>query len=182
MIATSDKAHPVNGVYTVHGLQVQVEVSPCSWMYKHYGFQFGYKGDTCWGYLIRKDLDQATATTEQVQGMLETLARETCECGAVFLFNPTHNRQHQCEQCFMKVAEAQFAKEQEVERRRVKRRDDKMKRIGHKFKVVAWVHPAEGDDYQVDFYLPKKPTVEQVRELLRREGSLVLRDYRVKAL
>lgn len=52
------KGHPLDGKYTVHGIGVTVSVSPCSWMYKHYGFQIEYRAvdGSSWGHILRKNL------------------------------------------------------------------------------------------------------------------------------
>ena len=177
---TNDLENPsiqerLSGEYTVHGLTVNVEVSPCSWMYENYGLQvmYGSHETHSWGFCNRKNLPAGDATREDVQAMLDeqTELHQCEECGQDHLkdINPDHpgNREEKCETCFMANHKASFAKLMEEENKKQAKKDAKMKQKGFTHKSEAWVHPPRGgDDYQVLIYWPKEPTPEEVREEL----------------
>jgi len=54
-----------------------------------------------------------------------------------------------------------------------------MKAKGMRCRVTAWIHPADGDDDQVDWYFPVPPTTKQIRAFLRKEGSEILDDFEI---
>lgn len=179
--------HPLNGEYTVHGVRVKAEVSPCSWMYKHYGFQFEYKDNEGYsqGYILRKSLAEKDATAADVQDMLDTgLTLQACEsCGVQYLFNELHNHRGQkCKKCHETECRAELEKALEREAAVERKHDARMKKQGYTHKVNAWIHPARGDDHEVSYYFVGKPSDEKVKTLLRKEGSQILTDYEVIAL
>ena len=60
--------------------------------------------------------------------------------------------------------------------------DAKRKEEGYTHRVSAWIHPDDGDDYQMEFWLKNTPTEAQIKALLKRNGSTVLDDYQIVAL
>lgn len=90
---------------------------------------------------------------------------------------------NECEKCWKKAfkietdaQQAEYAKEDEAEIQR-------MKAKGYKFRVDAWVHPADGgDDEEVKFFTADRPTETEIKNLLLKEGSCVFNDYNIKEL
>jgi hypothetical protein len=192
--------HPLNGQYTVHGHKLDVQVSPCSWMYNGYGLQVAYTSDKdpkfpkfmngvdekarSWGYVHDKTYQENTASRADVQKMLEKhLAPEACQtCNNPHLYNASGNRGHQCNVCFIAKLGEETKRAMEKEKKQEQRRDARHKRQGFTHKVTAWIHPERGDDRQVVFYFKGEPTTDGIKSLLRAEGSRITDDFSVKAL
>ena len=51
-----------------------------------------------------------------------------------------------------KDLEQEFRKEMEKEKAKIKKQDEKHKKIGMTHKITAWIHPTAGDDKCVDVY------------------------------
>jgi hypothetical protein len=71
------------------------------------------------------------------------------------------------------------------ERQRVERklRFETLRKSGHRYLVVATVHPkAGGSDYTMELATKTQPTDEFVKSHLRKVGSAVLTDYKITAL
>ena len=172
--------------YTTHGITVEVEVSPCSWMYANYGFQFGYKANdgSSAAYCNRNGLTCEDATPADVQAMLDALTVGACDkCGRPHLVNPDSNRGETCEECFVTAIIAELKMEQAKEDKRKAAEDAKMKVKGYRYKTVAWVHPsAGGDDYQVVMYTVKRPLKAEVQAMLKKKRSSILDDYNIAKL
>ncbi|EHL24861.1 hypothetical protein KYG_00617 [Acidovorax sp. NO-1] len=58
----------------------------------------------------------------------------------------------------------------------------RMAKQGYTHRVVAWVHPEEGDDIMESIYYKGIPQDADVRNRLRQKGSTVLDDYEVVPL
>lgn len=77
----------------------------------------------------------------------------------------------------------EIEKEAEKEKLRIKKQDDKEKKKGATFKVVAWIHPEFGDDRCIDIYFKgRNPSDAQIQKYLKKEGSEILTDYRIVEL
>ena len=192
---TNDLTNPsieerLNGEYEVHGFKMQIEVSPCSWMYEGYGLQVQYgkcgEGHS-WGFCNRKNLPAKDATREDVQAMLDeqTVLHECEDCKQEHLKsqNPGHpgNRGDKCEACFIGIMNEKFAAIKAEQEAEDAAEDAKHKAKGYKYRTVAWVHPSGGgdDDYQIEWYSVKKPTKAEVQAELRRKRSNELDDYTI---
>jgi len=186
--------------HSVRGLDVTVEVSPCSWMYPTYGLQLQFKlPSDCetgrptagcfehlkkpWAEVTRADYDQLV---KQTLSKLAANGLQTCaSCGRI-TWNPAlfdkPGKVARCETCFMWELEAELAREARAEAARVQREDRAMERDGFTHRVDAWVHPAMGDDRQVSWYVKGRPTPQQIADHLSSLGSEVLDDYTVETL
>jgi len=54
-----------------------------------------------------------------------------------------------------------------------------------KFWFKAWIHPATGDDFSIsgEIVCTKRSTaIKEVKKILKKEGSTVLTDYKVKEI
>lgn len=184
MSDTLVREHPMNGNYDAHGTTFKVEVSPCSWMYPGYGFQFGFKDTNgmSWGYLGRKSITEKEATKDDVRDMLETMIWPiTCTtCSGPGFTYKGNNRGTECEKCFTTKLKAEFDEAQKDIDKEVTRQDRLHRTKGCTHRISAWVHPkGGGDDFQVDYYSVGAPTPASIKKLLRNEGSAVLDDYTV---
>lgn len=184
--------HKLNGEYTIHGHVLTVEVSPCCWMYQYYPFQVSYtaKDGRSHGVVADRQWKEATATSADVQTMLERhLHAELCEkCATPHLRNDTDapkcdgSRLRFCEVCFLAKIKAEYEEEQKKEDAKIARRDKRKKAQGFTHKVLAVVHPAGGDDRVYDIYTKGRPSDAQMRDELRRLGSVVLDSYTITEL
>jgi hypothetical protein len=77
---------------------------------------------------------------------------------------------------------AKIAKEAESQSQQRTNRDRRMIARGHKFRLTAWIHPKAGDDYRADWYFTARPTARRIRAILRREGSIVLDEFKIITL
>ena len=181
------ESEKMNGTSKTHGLEVSVEVSPCSWLSAGYGFQFGYKtaDGHSHGFCHDKAIDIKDAKPEDIQRLLDTtLKPEPCKtCGHTHLFNPTSNRKHECEKCFVGKINAKIADYEKQAAEKLKKQDTRLKKKGFRFRVTAWIHPkAGGDDRMVDYYYPTKPTKTVIQTALKDAGSAILDDYQIVEL
>ena len=71
-------------------------------------------------------------------------------------------------------------REQEKRKLADKRRAAKRKAQGYTHRIVAWVHPTYGDDYQIEAFTVGEPTADTMRQLLKR--STIKDDYRIETL
>jgi hypothetical protein len=105
-----------------------------------------------------------------------------CPCGAPAWKHPSTNRDGHCEICFMAKLDADFAEATRKETAAERKRDMRLFKQGYKFKVVAWVHPEAGDDYQIVCHHEEQPTTREVIAMLRKRGSRVLTDFRIQSM
>jgi len=173
------------------GTKLEADVSPCVFMYPGYPLQVeavltGKDGENLGkAHTANPKLNANTATDADVAQLFATIqTKPCCRCGTPAFDTTTveSNRDGLCEGCFMGDLQAKWAKHAEDEVREIARRDRDMKAKGMKFRVTAWVHPDAGDDFQVDWYFPVRPTATQIRALLRKEGSEILDDFEIIAL
>ncbi len=169
----------------VAGAILTAEVSPCSWMYPTYGFQISVvMAEGGKAYVLEKELAFADASIDDMQRLLGTIGVIPCIKCRKPAFNPDTvqtNREGKCEQCFMTELNAEFEKEREKDARRMAKNDAKYKKQGYTHRVDAWIHPGRGDDESVTYYM-KDPTDEAIRAQLRKNGSIVLDDYKIVQL
>lgn len=176
-------SHRLDDNYAVHGIELKVSVSPCSWMNEGYGLQVEYTSADrrSHGFIGDKKFDQANATKENVVEMLQThLTLQDCgTCKLPCLIDPKSNRGTSCEKCFMKALRSEWDKEDALEEKKLEAEIAKMKKQGYTHRVAMWIHPASGDDYQMDVYTKGEPTTERIQDTLKKKRSKVLTDYQV---
>lgn len=174
-----------------HGIKLESQISPCVFMYAGYPLQIevtlkaqdGSPGGTA--YAADDSLNAQTATEADIVLLLETVRVAPCKQCRSPAFDPLSvktNRDGLCESCFHSKLEAEWAQEEEAELRRIAARDQQMKASGMKYRVTAWIHPDDGDDYQIDWYCPNKPTSADVKRRLRKLGSVILDDWQLISL
>jgi len=174
-----------------NGASLAAEVSPCVFTYPGYPLQVqiiltGKAGENLGkAFIVNRRLTVKTATEAAVRDLLAKVRTKSCgRCGTL-AFDPTTvdtNRNGLCEGCFLGDLEAEWAKEAEAECRKTARHRQAMKAKGMSFHAIAWVHPNDGDDYQVDWFFLARPTAPQIRGLLREEGPTILDDFEIIAL
>lgn len=171
----------------VEGVQLTASISPCSWMYDNYGLQLSVAMQGGGGTVTVHDRSTrfASATSADAERLFDMVRICKCKrCGSP-AFDPQSaktNRNGLCEHCFMQDLRKQFEKATQAESRKLARPDAKHKKEGCTHRVSAWIHPEDGDDYQMEFWLKNAPTEAQIKALLKRNGSTVLDDYQIVAL
>lgn len=177
----------LRGRYVTGGIEVNVHVDPCAWMYPGYGFQFSYAtvDGSCHNSIHGgRDLTVETATRGDVQRLLDTVLKpaQCARCKVTYLFDPKSNRGTLCEKCWMEDWQKGVDALMEKERRKVARKDANMLKKGYTHRITAWVHPTRGDDYAVDMYTKGQPSADYIRREIKKMGSRVDDDYSVTAL
>lgn len=169
----------------IGGVKLSLQVSPGSWMYPGYGLQVEITmagGGNA--YLLDKATPFAKATHTDLERLFDRVkVISCCKCGKP-AFDPASidtNREGKCESCFMEEWSADYAKLQEAELAKLKKKDQEMKSNGYTHRVTAWIH-GDGDDEEVHIYMRTTPIDAQIRNELRSRGSQVLDDYEVSAL
>jgi hypothetical protein len=175
-----------------NGIRLEAEVSPCVFLYPQYPLQVQVRlrreADAPLGiaYAVNRALTADAATDADVSALLAAVRTTPCIRCSEPAFDPATvdtNRGGLCESCFIADLNAALARHAEAERRRLARRDRRMKAKGMSVRVTAWVHPVTGgDDYQADWYFAARPTPAQIRSLLLDKGSSVLDDFQVVTL
>ena len=170
----------------VEGVQLTASISPCSWIYDNYGLQVKVEMPRGGNVFVR---DRATRIADATQADVERLFNgvRICKCKRCGkpAFDPQSvetNRGGLCEACFVQDLDKEFQKATQAENRKLARLDAKRKKEGYTHRVSAWIHPDDGDDYQMEFWLKNTPTEAQIKALLKRNGSTVLDDYQIVAL
>lgn len=172
--------------FTRSFVQLTATVAPYSWMYPGRGLgivvTLNQGGEVI---LRRNNLSLDTATVENVQEMIKDVNVIHCsKCGAP-AFDPTTvetNRNGLCEQCFIDALTNECKKAEETEAKMIRRRDAQFKKKGYTHKVIAWVHPDRGDDYQMDIYYREQPTATLVQHELKKRQSRITTDYTIVSL
>jgi hypothetical protein len=186
--------HPLaREVFTTErdGVQLSMEVDPCSWMYPGHGTQvcvtLAGSGSTHfrpsrdgkvirWPDLSRQDLENA----------LESVRVTACvRCGG-----PTFEAGFQgpdwkgmCERCGLSEMRSALDRLDAARQRAQKRMDAVAWHRGARWRVFGFVHPKRGgDDYPFLHYLSCRPTEQEVRALFSRAGSAVTDDYSLTEL
>jgi Zn-finger nucleic acid-binding protein len=168
------------------GLQLVGEVSPCVFMYRGYPLQVGISlrsGDSLCDKIFLKDPSKNAETyaSEDVERLLDLIQILPCPCCGFSAIDPSVNgvELQQCESCRMAELHAELEKGLEKERKALAKEDAKMKKKGMVARVDAWVHPPAGDDYEITWYFSKRPTDANVKDLLKKQRSDVLDDFRI---
>ena len=89
------------------------------------------------------------------------------------------NRGGLCETCFDSDLRLELAHRRRSRASAHRRTRQQMKANGMKYRVSAWIHPDDGDDYEIDWYVSSKPTTAEIRRRLSHEGSAVLNDWQL---
>jgi hypothetical protein len=171
-----------------NGAILTAEVSPCVYFYDNYPFQISISienGNR--GNAIKSDssVDKTNITEVQVVALLNTVNILSCHRCNAPAFDPETvktNRGGLCEKCFVDEISKEFAKEDKRLKLNAQKKDAQAKAKGYLFKVVAWIHPAHGDDIGISWYDSEKPTKVSVEKVLKRKKSLVLDDYKILTL
>ena len=173
-------------------VKLEAEIGPCVFMYPGYPLQITLtlqrQPGECLGqaYAVDRSKTAATYTDASVKRLLATVRISPCLRCSTPAFDPATietNRGGLCESCFLAAMRAEWAEEEEAEKRKIANRDRRMKQKGMAIRLTAWVHPKDGgDDYQVDWYLNAPPTRKQAANLLRDQGSSCLSDYKITIL
>lgn len=168
---------PADGEYTVHGFAVDVETSPCCFMYEGYGLQVKVTmpDGRSEFYCHTRAVDPRKATRADVQSLIEGQSeRATCSCAAPFLrgVRNTDRRAytHLCQPCRLARIQAEYEAEVEKEEQEEKKRDAEKKAEGYTCKVVAWLHPAAGEDREVVVYFDGNPSKQDIVKHLKMRG------------
>jgi hypothetical protein len=171
--------------FTVAGLEVYGQVSPCVWMYHKYPLQVEITngGSDHIGRIFNVDKTKTweNATVEDIRALcflhLQPCKNKGCKRMAVDHKKHETNRNGECETCFMDKLRKELSKAQEKELAADKRKDAQMYKKGCRFKVSAWVHPHTGDDYMLHLYSAHRLDAQEIRSRLAEEGSTKLDDY-----
>jgi hypothetical protein len=171
------------------GVKLTAEISPCVFMHASYPLQITItlhrrrRERLGVAYAVDRTKTASTYTRADVDRLLAAVRVAPCPRCSAPAFDPATvetNRDHLCEECFMRDVQARFDAAVEAEQQEIAARDQIMKGKGMAVRVTGWVHlQAGGDDYQVDWYLDLRPTPEQIRNMLRERGSVVLDDYQI---
>jgi hypothetical protein len=171
-----------------NGFSLEGQVSPCVFMNRGYPLQVTVTLKDSDGqargnvHPVDPSLNAETATDADVIRLLDAVGTQPCTRCSSTAFDPTTidtNRGGLCEACFMADLRREYELALEDERREIAERDQQMKSRGMKFRVTAWIHPDQGDDYQVDWYESSRPTSRSVAAQLRRQGSSLVDDFEV---
>ena len=173
------------------GVTLLAEVGLCVFMYPGYSLTIEIKRDgknkesLGVAYAVDRRFDAATSTDDAVKDLLGRVRITPCRRCESPAFDPTTvetNRDGLCERCFSQDVQSAFEKEAAKEQRQVARELRAMKAKGMRFQVTAWVHPTEGDDYEVSWFCRTRPTASQIAAILRGEGSTLLDDFALTTL
>lgn len=164
------------------------EMSPCVWMNNGYPLQLTVTLANG-GRLIVSDptsnVTYKTATEGAMRALLDLV--KVCDCNRCQApaFAASHERPTRdglCEKCFMGDLRKDLDAKQAKEEAAAEKRFAKAKKAGFTHVVIAWVHPAAGDDRCVEITCRGEPTQKQIRAELKKLGSEVLDDFTVKKL
>lgn len=168
------------------GASLHAEISPCSWMYPSYGLQIKVTiKDGGAAYLRNADVIWAQARKSDFDALTERVAILPCPRCSRPAFDPKAvdtNRAGLCEDCFLADLNLEFAAAQAEEAQKVAEQDAEQVRSGSTHRVTAWVHPPQGDDYQLDIYFKGEPKPAEIHAELRKRRSRVLDDYQIVEL
>lgn len=170
------------------GVSLEGRVSPCVFTNRGYPLQvqvtLKLPDGTPSGvaYAVNRSLTAESATDADVVRLLEGVSTRPCSRCSVPAFDATTietNRGELCESCFLDDLHRECALVLEAELSQIKERDQQMKSQGMRFRITAWIHPDNGDDYQVDWYAQTAPAPDYIATHLRREGSTVVEDFEI---
>ncbi|QCI13048.1 hypothetical protein E6B08_17460 [Pseudomonas putida] len=163
------------------------EVSPCVWMYNT-AFQLSIQLPGRGGHITSRveGLKLADATQAHVDELLGAAHIKPCVCEGCInpAFDPSvcdTNRAGKCESCFIAELNAEWEQEEKEEQARLKKEREKAKAKGYTHVIDLVVHPRNGDDKFVSYYV-KDATPEMAIGLLKKNRSVVLDSYRIEQL
>jgi hypothetical protein len=171
-----------NNTINHNGEQVFFSVSPCSWMYKHYGLQVKISlkehavNAEC-EFILDKGIDATDKPKQELDDAAKVMVEKWLgENGTTLL----HEHVAKWKAAKAKF-DAEFAEEDARFAEQQKKDDKKHKAKGYTHRVDAWIHPTQGgDDYQTTTYFVGEPKKADIARLLR--SSEVKNDYSVTAL
>ena len=173
------------------GVILEAEVSPCVFMNPGYPLQLtvtlrGPTGKFLGNvYPVDRTKNASNFTDATVHRLLAAVRVKPCRRCSIPAFDPASvetNRDGLCEPCFLAELNARWSVAAKSERQLIVPHNRHMKQGGMNFRVTAWVHPDDGDDYLLDWYFPVQPTAARIRKLLVEQHSAVLDDFEVIAL
>lgn len=170
----------------VDGIALSLEVSPCSWMYPRYGLQVMVSMPSGGrATILNKTLAFEDAQEHDAERLFQSVRLCACtRCGAPAFDASTvnTNRGDSCESCFVQDLTRKFEAELQAEEDALRQQDATHRASGHKFRISAYIHPANGDDIQMHFWTKTRWTDEQIKDRLKQEGSMITDDFHVTAI
>lgn len=162
------------------GVTLIGRISPCVWMYPGYPLQLTVKIDGATDNTIVSDsstgINFQSATPEAMQALIETV--KVCECSKCK--SPTFTVL--CQRCQREDFDARWAEEEALEQVKEAKRLQQAKVEGYTHRVIAWIHPEDGDDRMVEILFKGAPTAKGIKAQLHRLGSVVDDDYQITEL
>jgi len=134
---------------------------------------------------VKSDVPFSEATEADVAAMLAKVRLIPCKVCGTKTFDPATvetNRDGKCEKCFLAELDASLKAHQAKQAERDAKKDRQMRKKGFTHKVVAWVHPAAGDDYQIVAYFGLEPTEAEIKGLIKGKRGAQLGQYAVTKL
>lgn len=173
------------------GVQLSMEVDPCSWLYPKQPTQVSVflAGGGGRVHLTAsrdgREIHWKEVTKEDLLSLFESVRLGSCARCKGICFDPlVHEspRGDLCESCFRqdrKAAEERFDRAMSLSQRR----DDALAwASGYRWCVFAWVHPGTGDDYPISWFSTFPVSDDSVRAALKKRRSMVLEDFSIRAL
>ena len=163
----------------LNGVIVHASISPCSWMYPGYGFQFSLslKENGCNAECVF--VNNKELVWSDIKFPVNTLT----ELSAAWLKEHGVAPLQEKLDAWLKI-EAEYrvedAKRKVREEKRMAKLIVKRKAEGYTHRFFAWIHPARGDDYQVEAFTKGAPTAVDIAAMLKK--STVKNDYVITAL
>jgi len=160
-------------------------------MYEGYPLQLTVRlskdspGDLGTAYLCDRTKNGSTFSEADFQSLADQIRTSPCSgCGncAFDTWTVETNRFGLCESCFDADLYVEIESEEAANRMKLAEQDLRMREDGMAYRVSAWIHPGDADDYEVDWYFPTLPTEGRIWQLIRDEGSEVQDDYRIVEL
>lgn len=162
------------------GVDVTVILSPCSWMYPHYGLQIqlslGIQPNAGSEFVCEKGVSCVGVPMDRLTEMAEAQAHRWLKANGTAPLVAAAKR--------WSDAHAEFEKEnaehQKRETRRLAAERARMQKNGYTHCMEGYVHPRSGDDRFFRCYSVGEPTAADIGKVLK--ASEVKTDYRVFAL
>jgi hypothetical protein len=168
--------------FVVHhdGVDVNVVISPCSWMYPNYGLQIqlslGNQPNCGSEFVCEKGVTAVGVPMDKLTEMAEAQAHRWLKANGTAPLVAAAKR--------WSDAQAEFERDSVDDEKREKRRlaseRSRMKKKGYTHCMEGYVHPKSGDDRFFRCYSVGEPTKDDIAKTLR--ASQVKDDYRVYAL
>jgi hypothetical protein len=165
------------------GLKLKATIPPYVWMYHGGKVDIDIKDEQgCDARFVTPfmmDKDSVENLAEFAE--LCPIKPHVCKvCNAKILFRESaYRKADECEVCAMKRFDKEFAVIHEDMDKKEKKRDLQHMEKGYRWKLIAWVHPSRGDDYQIVTYGVNRITPQDALAILKKKGSRVLNDYTI---